>query len=355
MLLQTQSLKSDFRQRRLHGFTLVELLVVIAIIGILVALLLPSVQAAREAGRRLHCKNNVKQICLALHNFYSAHQRFPAGNSAKVNDGGDSLCPQDVVSVKAPWTVLILPYLDDQARYSTFDMTKSFGAYGGYGFAANDFALQPAQKSRNPSFECPSDPNSKEGNYNCNYFGVQGGGAAPACPGTAAGESLTPICCSRGRGDEYKGRNGARNGILYLNSRINMGDITDGSSHVYLVAETKYMVVIAPYWSPTYDWFYSTWAAGYYTPLNPSAGGSYVSNLVACINVPNFWFFDPNQADSFQSGEAQANTPGSHHAGGAHCAMADGAVDFISQDIDLNIFRQRGVRDDGLPYGNGTD
>ena len=338
-----------------RGFTLVELLVVIAIIGILVALLLPSVQAAREAARRLHCQNNLKQIALALHNFYSAHNHFPPGNSAKVNDPGESLCPQDIASVGAPWTVLVLPHLDDQPRYGTFNMKKSFGAYAGYGFGGGDFALQPEQKVRNPSFECPSDPNSKEGNCNCNYFGVQGGGAAPACVGTAADETLSPICCTRGRGPEYSGRNGARNGVLYLNSRITTADITDGSSHVYLLAESKYMGVVPTYYSPTLDWFYSTWAAGYYTPLNPSAGESFVSNLLACINVPNYWSYEPTQSDYLLTSEVKANSPGSNHSGGAYCAMSDGAVDFISQDIDLNVFRQRGVRNDGLPLGTAAE
>lgn len=101
------------------GFTLVELLVVIAIIGVLIALLLPAVQAAREAGRRMQCSNNLKQIGLAIHNYESANGAFPAGNSAIK---GSSLGPYT-----STWTIDILPYMEKQALYDTWVRTNANG------------------------------------------------------------------------------------------------------------------------------------------------------------------------------------------------------------------------------------
>jgi prepilin-type N-terminal cleavage/methylation domain-containing protein len=117
--------------RPLHGFTLIELLVVIAIIGVLVGLLLPAVQQAREAGRRINCTNNLKQSALGVHNFLSANQHFPAGmlsvqdQCAKGTSGGGLQSP-DFEKNRAPWAVLILPYIEQQALYDMFDMDKPF-------------------------------------------------------------------------------------------------------------------------------------------------------------------------------------------------------------------------------------
>src|SRR5512135_122792 len=104
-----------------RGFTLIELLVVIAVIGILVALLLPAVQAAREAARRMQCSNNLKQIGLALHNYHDANKKFPFGSR------GGSSWAQTGIKDGTNWRVSILPYLEQTALYSKLNFGGSFG------------------------------------------------------------------------------------------------------------------------------------------------------------------------------------------------------------------------------------
>src|SRR5688572_18495143 len=128
-------------QRRRIGFTLIELLVVIAIIAILIALLLPAVQQAREAARRTQCKNNLKQMGLALHNYHDAFNMFPPGhvydgfadtNVRSPTNGGGNDCvaagalASNATYVRAPWTVQILPYIDQAPLYNQFQMHMPF-------------------------------------------------------------------------------------------------------------------------------------------------------------------------------------------------------------------------------------
>ena len=108
-----------------RGFTLVELLVVIAIIGILIALLLPAVQAAREAARRIQCNNKLKQIGLALLNYESTHGMFPAGGITKTTTC-NMAAPNWTDTGMASWTIVILPYMEEQARYDQYDLSGTF-------------------------------------------------------------------------------------------------------------------------------------------------------------------------------------------------------------------------------------
>ena len=163
--------------RSLHGFTLVELLVVIAIIAILIALLLPAVQAAREAARRAHCSNNLKQIALALHNYHSSHGTFPPGAITKIPSEECLVVGDRATEGGPPWTVMILPFLEESARYDAYDFSGSF-ASDWIQMAADN---HPVQFVPNNKFQCPSDINSRPDSFNTNYFACQGGGATPDC------------------------------------------------------------------------------------------------------------------------------------------------------------------------------
>ncbi len=212
-------MNSSIRQRR--AFTLIELLVVIAIIAILIALLLPAVQQAREAARRSTCKNNLKQIGLALHNYLDTHRVFPpSGVSAHGTTGSSwcSLTPGPGTSYSfAPWTVLVLPFLDEAPRYNNFNFSGPFiSIQDTAAFGSGDAANRAEWFRNNNKYQCPSDPNSSDATRNNNYFGVQGG-ETPACS-NSSGVRLW-----------------MNSGVIHHNSRVKMRDITDGSSNVFLV------------------------------------------------------------------------------------------------------------------------
>ncbi|HWL10431.1 MAG TPA: DUF1559 domain-containing protein [Planctomicrobium sp.] len=317
---------------RSHGFTLIELLVVIAIIAILVALLLPAVQQARESARRSHCRNNLKQLALGLHNYHDTHQTFPPGwvemgKSARptecyyaVNDSSGA--PYSGTAAygreRAIWTIHLLPYIDDAPLYSKFNFNNNFQV-----LATNVYTNTYAQTSnhywqyqRNIKFECPSDPNSNARWANLNYFGSQGG----AVPGAATCE----LCCS-GRLHYY-------NGIFHSGSRIRIRDVTDGTSNVILLGETRY--------SPL---------AGYGGSWGASPDRNIPFSLVAADRPINGDTRDP--AISQDMWPVMSRFMGSHHTGGCHVALADGSVQFVSQNVDSTTYKRLGARDDGEPVG----
>jgi len=318
------------------AFTLVELLVVIAIIGILIALLLPAVQSAREAARRIECRNNMKQIGLAMHNYLSTHKVFPPGcineNNQCLNGvSGGGLRPGQYTSGRAPWAVFILPYLEQQARYDRFDFNKPFVGlyyslspqppYGGTPYVNYEYQQMP-----NPAFHCPSNPDSTEDNPRTDYSAVSGGGtdSDSQCHGSGA---IT------GR------RHFFNNGIFYVNSKTKPRDIPDGLTKTFLVAENTHLRC-----NNGYGWL---WAS---TARPADGGGTYALMGTICyaLGPINVWdpTIDPN------SHAQQQRTFASEHPGGAHAVMADGSVQFVEEDININVFREMATRDDGLPLSS---
>lgn len=306
-----------------RGFTLIELLVVIAIIAILIALLLPAVQQAREAARRSDCKNRMKQLGLALHNYHDTFSVLPPGNASR-NAGATVACQSGTVGQnvdgRAPWTVAILPYLDETPRYNTFDFTGSFN-----GMVPDNVATQSTNASRQsvpcPKFQCPSDPNSGPSIPNSNYHGVQGGGDGTAASGacTSAGQTTAFVYA---------------NGVLYHNSSTKFRDITDGTTNVFLIGESRYQPCLPS--SPT---FTPTWA----TTVRVATGNTIPTNLAAAHN--------PINGTANPGTSTMTSYFGSNHVGGTHFVLADGSVRFVSQNMDLASYRALGRRDDGLPVG----
>ncbi len=285
-----------------RGFTLVELLVVIAIIGILVALLLPAVQAAREAARRTHCTNNVKQLALALHNHHDTKRNFPPGYTSS-NPGvptSSTWCQSGGVQ-GAPWTVHILPFMEQAVQYDRFDFTVPFQEVSNQMTIPNVIFLIPLK-----AFECPSDIRFGTNKTWNSYFGVQGGGTAPDCGNTS--------CSPPNERGMYV------SGILFGGSRIGFHDVTDGSSNVFMIGESRYGG--------------AAWGAS-----AKQDACAYARNLAGAQDPINLF---PIQGVHDTRGFS------SFHTKGCHFAMVDGSVHFVSDNINLSTYQQLGRRHDGL-------
>jgi len=272
------------------GFTLIELLVVIAIIAVLVALLLPAVQQAREAARRTQCKNNLAQIALASINYEMAHGVLPPGC---VNETGP------ITSVPAgnhlSWTYRLMPYLD---QGSLFNMVNpAAGAY------AQDPVITDARIS---TLLCPSDPGWPQG----------GGPSLSSYAGCHAGTE-TPI-------------HDSNDGTFILNTAISYRGIPDGASNTIFHGEK------------TLTGADISWLSGTRSTLRNTG------------HLPNR-FPNLRPATSLRPGELPPELAnpltvggfGSHHTGGCNLAMGDGAVRFVSENINEILFSNLGSRNDG--------
>jgi prepilin-type N-terminal cleavage/methylation domain-containing protein len=299
------------RQPRSRGFTLIELLVVIAIIAVLIALLLPAVQQAREAARRTQCKNNMKQLGLALHNYHDTSLVFPVGGFCQPQFAGDVR-----YGTGMGWHVAILPYIDQAPLYSQFNFNSI--AY----LDTTNLAL--ALKSP-PGFYCPSGKLDKSGNpmevsgtQSCNsthYYGVMGpkGGINPK---TGAGYGLSTVMT--GQGDF------ATQGMMPRQACRRMADVTDGTSNTLALGEISWIDAAG----------YRVWMRG----CDSSACAS-TKNVANAINTTPY-----NGGGNFNDIGF-----GSQHVGGAHFLNADGSVIFLSQNIDMGVYRSLASIDGGDP------
>ncbi len=335
------------------GFTLIELLVVIAIIAILIALLLPAVQQAREAARRTQCKNNLKQLGLALHNYHSSLNTFPPsmshGGAASYTGG-------------ANWSVLafLTPYLDQSNVYNA--MNVNFPTYDAtFNISAPN---RVAAGTIVPSFLCPSDRGTA---IISNVLGVTTGLGPTnyvACngTGTVGRDGLT----TGGTSTNYPGSPYQTDGVLYANSRTRIGDITDGTSNTICFSESllgdrtangttlreRAFAVATPSYS--YSTFNdagctsaTTWADG--TARNPK-GYSWIHGEIGAASYNHY--YGPNSRNYDCGGNALElgftavgwRAARSLHTGGVHVLLADGAVKFVSENIDLTVWRNLSTR-----------
>lgn len=352
-----------------HGFTLVELLVVIAIIGILVALLLPAVQSAREAARRMQCQSQIKQIGLAMHNYHSTNGVFPSSSLTNY-DEPCQVNPEKTIGVRtpqgddrfgtdrfgscsgAPWTVLILPYLEENALFDQFDLNEPFaglrdtalGIRGGCSSNVN-FAgqLQPVK-----AYHCPSDSIAAiQDTVNC-YSICQGGGVFVDSFNNEAFRSGLTQTCDSGSSNK-RGMVFFMNGIGYANSKIGVAKITDGSSKTLLVGENRLHMVIGEHAD------YPERAKMWSTPEGEGRTFGVPASAFAAMNAVNA----DNRVGSGPPGgshEAYRNwihhiwtsaNAGSFHPSGANFCFADGSSHYLTEDIDVNLYRSMGMRNNG--------
>ena len=359
-------------RRRRGGFTLVELLVVIAIIGILVSLLLPAVQAAREAARRMDCQSRIKQIGLALHNYHSTNGEFPPSARLDYDPAkGGGPCWEDPSNAAfsafrnttvggnygncsgPPWTVLILPYMEELALYDQMDMERPFaGLYdamlGDVDVGCDDFNFR-LQATPMPSYYCPSDPIAGEQDALCSYAACQGGGPFSLDTGSEDYQAeLTSRCAATSAPREASAF--YTNGIFFGNSSIGVRRITDGTSNTLLVGENRLNMVLGEH--EDYANRAVTWSSG----EGANATFGHPANTFAACNGINA---DGRTGGGPPGGHSAyyndwihhvwtSINAGSFHPGGANFTFADGSTHFLSEDIDLETFRAMGRRADGV-------
>lgn len=290
---------------RRRGFTLIELLVVIAIIAILIALLLPAVQQAREAARRTQCRNNLKQIGIALHNYHDTFNVFPIGHAFRPTGTAPSAGANG--GKGWAWSAYILPYVDGAPLYNQFDFNVSIAGAMETGTAAAGsknrvLAQSPAEWARCPSSVAPSQ--QPYGNSADAFYMAQ---AAVTTYKASAGSFDN-------NGSLYPHSNQKRaNGLFFRDSMVRMRDITDGTSNVIAVGEA--------------DWNINT-AARLYGGINTTTG---LTSGQSDKHLSSGEF--PLNARNPTAGVAYARAFASPHEGGVFFLFADGHIAFISENI----------------------
>jgi type II secretory pathway pseudopilin PulG len=320
---------------------LIELLVVIAIIAILIALLLPAVQQAREAARRTECKNNLKQLGLALHGYHDTHRTFPHGNRGTLG---------------APnWRIGVLPFMDQGALYGSLDVSNQANI-GGFSADREDNSSYGYGTGRNavlagltlPGWNCPSSTNSKNATaqsptYNNesqgqthDYVGVSG---ATPDPGGRTSE------CSAvtGYGGVF-----CQNGMLYANGWAGIRDATDGTTNTILVGEQSGRVGTQDIRAN----YHGGWS-GFTTTTKPAAltgspWGAGITTVRYPINADLTVCTSSSGCNTTFDGNTILN---SFHAGGTQMLMTDGSVQFLSEGVDMDTFRRLASRADGQVVG----
>lgn len=338
---------------RKRGFTLIELLVVIAIIAILIALLLPAVQQAREAARRTQCKNNLKQIGLAMHNYHDTSLMFPTGAVPTPNPSN----PNNFLGNEEHWgwMAFLLPHMDQAPLFDNLDVNGRTLADVGRAIGSNQQALDQAFPPLT-AFQCPSDttgprlkPGMRRNHFNGNGF--PGGGTFR--PPTS---NYIGVCGYKDINRPSNYTTNPNDGVLFNRSRIAIRDITDGTSNTFAVGERDQRCGAG------------TWIGN----RNPGGGGTHGADY-------QFGRISVLLNDPVNTGN-QRCTDGfsSKHEGGGQFLMCDGSVRFVSENIDfrnipsgpgwrnhgqtnarisgaqyatMGVYQLLGIRDDDRPIG----
>ncbi len=333
----------------MRGFTLIELLVVIAIIAILIALLLPAVQQAREAARRTQCKNNLKQLGLAMHNYHDVYNTFPHNSGRMVQ-----VANVDQVCAEFSWIFNSLPYLEQANIFSTAQTVFPFGT-ADRNHNANGATNLAIRRTVLTAVLCPSNSmpsirtDQRNGGYRWNgssdaagtdYVGNLGHvwagwkdcGAVPDFPGANFVKGPNPG--TPWINGEQSTEQSRYNGVFRINGSWGIRDIVDGTSNTIAVFENMHF----------------RGGNGVNFNYDPSSYTAWISPLAAVHNFRNpinnrnpLWMQGAN--------DLRCEAPSSRHTGGIQVTLCDGSVKFISENIDNQIRYNIGVRNDNQVVG----
>lgn len=337
-----------------RAFTLIELLVVIAIIAVLIALLLPAVQQAREAARRMQCRNNLKQLGLALHNYESSHRTFPPNLVPGGNYGYSA----------GNWGVLayLSPYLDQTPIYNLMNLNApTYAATAPYNIADANNALAASYVI--PMFLCPSDKGQSLGGG----YGVASLGPANYCANMGSG--LNTLAGAPANGSPYNA-----DGVMFANSRVRIADITDGTSNTACMSESvlgdgaRNASGSTPPVSAQKSYAYLSTYQGSLDDASCAGASSWnIQDLRQFLwysgeirNTSYNHYYTPN--DDRWDCVTNASTLGytaigwkaarSLHVGGVHLLLCDGSVRFVSEEIFTGTWRSLSTRAGGEIIGD---
>ncbi|MEO9591847.1 DUF1559 domain-containing protein [Rhodopirellula bahusiensis] len=324
--------RSNPRKLR-NAFTLVELLVVIAIIGVLVGLLLPAVQSAREAARRMSCSNNMKQLGLSMHNYHDAFRSFPYGH---LNTG------LSVTHKRDSWYQNILPFIEQQAYAENYRNAATIYSV----YEAEWIHRMPAELAgiAVPSFMCPSEPSGPARGGGGSDNGFQGSYGVSAGGGTLPQDLLGGITP-----DEINIIKTDPGGMFGETRTYKFRDCLDGTSNTLLASETIIRGASGGSWGGMGGyWGGSPHGSFGFSSAEPP-NTSVPDRVYSCksTNFPK----SPCENGNADGLTGRWNFARSNHTGGVLTAMCDGSVRFVTDSIERQIWRDLGNRADGHILG----
>jgi prepilin-type N-terminal cleavage/methylation domain-containing protein len=331
-----------------RGFTLIELLVVIAIIAILVAMLLPAVQQAREAARRSDCKNRLKQLGLALHNYHDVYKAFPPGTvNAHRTHSINGQNGSGRIGIGAPWICQLLPQLEQKAMFDHVQIIISerpevVDWFGNGTYTSRGILVGSQQFA---AMDCPSHPDG--GGQFGNGTGME-----------HLGRGNYAACFGKGNYGVAHTKNSAVGGLFGINSKYKMRDLQDGTSNTIAFSELRYRTAVfsgpgenqsAPTTDTRGTWAYGAMGADIFsTKIGPNSKAP--DGVWGCRNSPANGMPCTQIGNSAQTNETFAGAR-SYHPGGVQACMGDGSVRFVSENINVLVWQALGSRGGGEVTG----